>query len=395
MCAALEAMITANRKAETDSKVQQPNQPPPRRMRSGRRIRTALKGSRLFPILTVEACATQVTFPFLFPWETASSFFSDCRPQSHLQDIGRINVYIGIRSKFHIVIASILNMRSGRSSHILLFGFLLLLAPLALSFSWDIWTLFRTDTHLLRDPIPKHITKRLSHQAASDPHQDVLLDNTAWFDTDGTPYFYSAWRAKPGSISPEPTLRSELVRHGARVACWPSSGGVWIKHADLVDLNFLKLSRLEDTPRQFNQTAEDEFCTTLKLTGAEWWQLPASFEKRQHLGKDQFRCDTLEECFEPDIKNHYHIAWPESVKVACYVPISRAEEKGEVFLNRYYNTMDMEERCGIIRSIGGKWCRCKTECPDLEELDWSFRDPGPYGCEDRPLVIEHPDALGA
>ncbi|OAL46674.1 hypothetical protein IQ07DRAFT_477131, partial [Pyrenochaeta sp. DS3sAY3a] len=102
--------------------------------------------------------------------------------------------------------------------------------------------------------------ERISHQAAADPNQDILLDDQLWFDENGTPLFYGAWRAKPGKASPEPTARSVVSIQKARVACWPSSGGIWIKHADLVDLDFLRLDRFVDTPRQFNQTAEDEFC---------------------------------------------------------------------------------------------------------------------------------------
>ncbi|KAH7377890.1 hypothetical protein BKA66DRAFT_380271, partial [Pyrenochaeta sp. MPI-SDFR-AT-0127] len=102
--------------------------------------------------------------------------------------------------------------------------------------------------------------KRISHRAASDPHQDILLDKQPWFDTRGTPLFYAAWRAKPGTLSPEPTARSTISKHKARVACWPESGGIWIKHADLIELDFLGLDRFADTPLQFNQTAEGEFC---------------------------------------------------------------------------------------------------------------------------------------
>ncbi|KAH8707179.1 hypothetical protein GQ44DRAFT_557501, partial [Phaeosphaeriaceae sp. PMI808] len=100
----------------------------------------------------------------------------------------------------------------------------------------------------------------ISHRAATDSFQNDLRDDGDWFDSDGNPLFYSAWRAKPGSTRPEPSARSAVVEHGARVACWPSSGGIWIRHANLVDMSFLGVDRWLDTPRQFNQTAEDEFC---------------------------------------------------------------------------------------------------------------------------------------
>lgn len=179
-------------------------------------------------------------------------------------------------------------------------------------------------------------------------------------------------------------MRSYVQKYGARVACWPSVGGVWIKHAELVDLDFLGLDRSSHTHRRLpvNQTEEDEFCTRLQLVGAEWWRLPASFDRRQHLGKDQFACATLETCFKPDVKRDYLIAWAENERVACYVPIAEAEKKGEVRMNMFYNARTMEDRCHGIRGLGGYWCRCRTECPVLSDLDWSSRDPKDQGCDD-------------
>ena len=63
--------------------------------------------------------------------------------------------------------------------------------------------------------------------------------------------------------------------------------------------------------------------------------MPAPFDEREHLGKEQFACDTLEKCFEPDIRRDYLIAWPENEMVACYVPIARAEKKGGAAMNIY------------------------------------------------------------
>lgn len=261
--------------------------------------------------------------------------------------------------------------------------------PLSVALFWDSWLLLRSQasdqaqTRTSASDVP-----RISHQAASDPQQDILSDNTAWYDTDGTPLFYSAWRVKPGRFTPEPTARSTPLKHGARVACWPSSGGIWIKHADVVDLEFLGLDRFDSTPRQFNQTAEDEFCSTLKMVGAEWWQLPPDFKRRGHLGKEQYGCETLESCFTPDVRNEFLLAWPETFMTVCYVPIALVEERGDESLGGYRNALTMEERCRVIMRLGGEVCRCKAECPELEYLDWSFRDPGEFGCDTPPIVVD-------
>ncbi|OAK98907.1 hypothetical protein IQ06DRAFT_202571, partial [Phaeosphaeriaceae sp. SRC1lsM3a] len=103
--------------------------------------------------------------------------------------------------------------------------------------------------------------KRLSHQSASDPHQDVLSNNAKWYNEAGTPLFYSACRSDPNTALPsEPIQCSDIFKGGARAAWWPSTGGVWVKNLDLVEMEFLGLNRLGHTSRQFNQTAEDEFC---------------------------------------------------------------------------------------------------------------------------------------
>lgn len=263
-------------------------------------------------------------------------------------------------------------MRGWIKFYAFIFCFSLYFARLASGFSWNIRNILQPHASPpeLKDSEQEESHKRISHQAASDPNQDVLFDEQPWFDMNGTPLFYGAWRAKPGRASPEPIARSIVSKHKARVACWPSSGGVWIKHADLVELDFLDLDRFADTPQQFNQTAEDEFCKRLKMIGAEWWKLPAPFEERGHLGEKQFACDTIEDCFEPDINNRYLIAWPGSEEYACFVSIARAEEQIEAKWITYYNSMTMQERCDGIMALEGRKCSCQNTCPDFDHLDY-------------------------
>ncbi|KAF2005048.1 hypothetical protein P154DRAFT_518623 [Amniculicola lignicola CBS 123094] len=228
--------------------------------------------------------------------------------------------------------------------------------------------------------------RRISHQAASDPNQDILPYNVAWFGPSGVPLFYSAWRARAGFPSPEPTARSTILRHGARIACWPSTGGVWIKTADVAEIDFLDIDRFEDTPRQFNTTAEDEFCQKLRMTGAEWWQLPPDFGSRDDLGDQKYACRTVETCFEPQIKNKYLLGWPECSYSACYVEVEKALLKGGETLMGLANAQTMDERCTTIWRLGGSRCRCRAQCSDLNFLDWGDRD-SELACIDAPFVM--------
>ncbi|KAI2475861.1 hypothetical protein Ptr902_12687 [Pyrenophora tritici-repentis] len=131
------------------------------------------------------------------------------------------------------------------------------------------------------------------------------------------------------------------------------------------------------------------------MVGASWWPIPPSFEEqRGHLGKDQYNCVTLEECFKPGFKNRFLIAWPEGDLTIYYVSIKQALVVGGNLLDGYRNAMDMEGRCGIIGRLGGKRCYCKGEYPETDYLDWSFRDPGKFGCASAPLIVDL-DALDA
>lgn len=111
---------------------------------------------------------------------------------------------------------------------------------------------------------------------------------------------------------------------------------------------------MADTPRQFNQTAEDRFRTQLRAVRAEWWELPPPFEDRKDLGSEQFQCDTLETCFKSKVQFPYLIAWPEYEQAACYIPITKAQLKGQAALNIHHNAVDMDERCAAIIGLSSR-----------------------------------------
>jgi hypothetical protein len=82
-------------------------------------------------------------------------------------------------------------------------------------------------------------------------------------------------------------------------------------------------------------------------------------------------------------------------EAACYVSTESAVQYGKAALNMYHNAIGMDERCGAIMSLGGRWCRCKAECLDLKGLPWGSRGRGPHGCHDPPLsAIDPEDSIG-
>ncbi|KAF1913199.1 hypothetical protein BDU57DRAFT_521954 [Ampelomyces quisqualis] len=122
---------------------------------------------------------------------------------------------------------------------------LILLFTIVSSFSWLSWTSWGPYQARLRtteEPGVKHDhIKLISHQADGSTRLPVPTGNYyqyPWTRANGTPLTYNDWFENP----PIPTIRSHLTRYGARVACWPSTGGIWIKHADTVDMAFLGLN---------------------------------------------------------------------------------------------------------------------------------------------------------
>lgn len=117
-------------------------------------------------------------------------------------------------------------------------------------------------------------------------------------------------------LSPVPTKRSTIFKYDARVACWPSTGGIWIKHATPVDLDFLRLSRINDTDKPLQRTyyytttcpildpdiyvppplaEEDFFCQKLRMLGADFWDLRPG---------EGLHDEPIEYTIPPKYKNH-------------------------------------------------------------------------------------------
>lgn len=102
----------------------------------------------------------------------------------------------------------------------------LYLEQLTSEYIQNVWTLIWEPTIRLREPILQRVAKQISHQTASDAYPDQLRENELWYDEDGTHLFYSAWRVKPATTTSESMVHSSLLKYGARVACWPQTGGI-------------------------------------------------------------------------------------------------------------------------------------------------------------------------
>lgn len=64
------------------------------------------------------------------------------------------------------------------------------------------------------------------------------------------------------------TERTEFGTRGCIVYCYPSTGGVLIKEANLLDMLFLSLPRSHVSQRSASADEEDRFCNLMRRTGA-------------------------------------------------------------------------------------------------------------------------------
>ncbi|RAQ54270.1 hypothetical protein AFGD_005568 [Aspergillus flavus] len=112
-------------------------------------------------------------------------------------------------------------------------------------------------------------------------------DPQEWVDTldwDDTPDWDIPYVANP-SLSA--TDRTVFHNQGCTVFGYPSTGGVLIKEADLVDMLFLSLPRSHASQCSPSADEEDRFCNLMRRTGATLWpnkqnwrQVETGFRKR-------------------------------------------------------------------------------------------------------------------
>ncbi|TKX24748.1 hypothetical protein C1H76_2923 [Elsinoe australis] len=164
-------------------------------------------------------------------------------------------------------------------------------------------------------------------------------------------------------LGPESTERSKLGDHSTIVRCWPSSGGFVVKPWTTgVELDYLGLSRFENTPRKYNDSAEeDAFCEKLERIGGAHYKDERSFHQSQAALARRFDA---------------WIGWPKGGKDTegfwlVVLDGFAAAKQGAV---RIDNARDMDERCNMIEKTGGRyygpqdWSKIKSLLQ--EALSW-------------------------
>lgn len=124
--------------------------------------------------------------------------------------------------------------------------------------------------------IRQHIADSLPRELAYTLSIRQTPPQYAWDDDlDEQP---SLWPGRERVSSRPKSMRSVFDGTGWRVHCHPSTGGILIKEsANIVDLQFLSLSRSTPSNRSLDDSEEDEFCTRMRRVGASWWTSEYAF----------------------------------------------------------------------------------------------------------------------
>ncbi|GAB1200784.1 hypothetical protein APSETT444_010163 [Aspergillus pseudonomiae] len=142
---------------------------------------------------------------------------------------------------------------------------------------------------------------------------------------------------------------------------YPSTGGVLIKKADLLDMLFLSLPCSHVSQRSPSVDDEDRFCNLLRRTGATFWPSREDWFDTQ-MG--------LREITEEEEKVIVY-GWPTD-GVGVWVLRFKSVEQLPRDFGRISLAMNMEEKIQIMREYGATFVEDVTP---VEELNTIYADP--------------------
>lgn len=152
------------------------------------------------------------------------------------------------------------------------------------------------------------------------------------------------------------TDRTEFGVGECIVYGYPSTGGVLIKEADLLDLLFLSLPRSHESQRSPSADEEDRFCNLLRRTGPTWW-----LSKEDRLeAQSGIRFLTEEE------EKVLVFGWPTDGVGVWVLRFKSARQRPRDF-GRIRFAMNMEEKIQIMREYGATFVEDVTQVEELHD----------------------------
>ncbi|KAF3403481.1 hypothetical protein F1880_009480 [Penicillium rolfsii] len=158
-------------------------------------------------------------------------------------------------------------------------------------------------------------------------------------------------------LPPLPTTeRTEFGPQGCIVYGYPSTGGVLVKEADLLDMLFLSLPRSHGSQRSPNADEEDRFCNLMRRTGAKWWS-----SKEDRLEALIGMRDMTEE-----EEREVVFGWPTDGVGVWVLRFESAEQFPRDF-GKINFVMNMEEKIQIMREYGATFVEDVTQLEELRD----------------------------
>ena len=181
----------------------------------------------------------------------------------------------------------------------------------------------------------------------------------SWNDDSGWPILKVPGPEPPAPVEPFEPFKRYSLQYG-KVACW-QDGGVWIKELTPVEMSSLAIDRFQDTPRALEQADEDAFCTRLRMYGASFWQLPPQWP--EHINW----CEAVDDWVKPKKKVSLEVGFPSSGGV-WLIDTSQGWDGLYPQSLGLRNALTMDERCEVIKALGGRFCEDMQSCPEMVAL---------------------------
>jgi hypothetical protein len=151
------------------------------------------------------------------------------------------------------------------------------------------------------------------------------------------------------------TIRTEFGSRGCTVYGYCSTGGVLVKEANILDMNFLSLDRLHPAERSSDAAEEDKFCGLMLKVGATWWK------SRQEWAEAQIGLVELTETQ----KRVLVFGWPTN-GVGVWVLRYKSEREVPNDFGRTNLVVTMDEKIEVMREYGALFYE---DAGDVEELE--------------------------
>lgn len=126
-------------------------------------------------------------------------------------------------------------------------------------------------------------------------------------------------------------------------------------------MSSLGIDRFQDTDRALEQADEDAFCTSLRMYGASFWELPPQWPENINW------CEDIDACVEPAKKVSLEVGFPASGGV-WMLDTSQGWDGLYPKNLGLRSALTMDERCEVIKNLGGRFCENIQVCTEMAAL---------------------------